>query len=215
MNFYFDFISPFAYLAWRRVHAVAERHGREVVPVPVLLAGILGAHGTKGPAEVPAKRRWVYKDAIRSARAMGVPFGPPPTHPFNPLLALRVAGEPMAAPVRRKLIDALYLAVWGGGGTGVEDPAAVAAICERSGLDGAAVVEAAGRDAAKARLKADTERAVADGVFGVPTIVVDGELFWGADRLDHVDRFLGGEQIADAELARWAEVRPSASRRGI
>ena len=91
----------------------------------------------------------------------------------------------------------------------------MAAICERSGLDGAALVDAAGRDGAKARLKSDTERAIADGVFGVPTVLVDGELFWGADRLDHIDRFLGGERITDAELARWAAIRPSATRRGV
>jgi 2-hydroxychromene-2-carboxylate isomerase len=193
VRFLFDVISPYAYVAWHRVHAVAARHGRAVEPVPVLFAGLLGAHGTKGPAEVPAKRAYVFKDAARAARVAGVSFGMPPEHPFNPLLALRVAGEPMDEERRRALITALFGAVWGGGGPGVTDPATVAAIASGVGLDGAALIAAAGREPAKARLRAATDAAIAAGVFGVPTMLVDGELFWGNDSLDHVDRFLAGE----------------------
>lgn len=193
IRFLFDIISPYAYVAWHRVHGIAGRHGRDVEPVPVLFAGLLGAHGTKGPAEVPAKRVYVFKDAARAAYVAGLTFGMPPAHPFNPLLALRIAGEPMDPGARRDLITALFRAVWGGGGPGVTDPEIVASICDQVGLDGAALVAAAGAEAAKARLRAATEEAIAAGAFGVPTMLADGELFWGNDSLDHLDRFLAGE----------------------
>lgn len=193
VRFLFDFISPYAYVAWHRVHAIAARHRRVVEPVPVLFAGLLAAHGTKGPAEVPAKRAYVFKDAARAAHAAGLTFGMPPAHPFNPLLALRLAGGELDEGARRDLITALYRAVWGGGGPGVTDPAVVAAIVDGIGLDGAALVAAAGAEPAKARLRAATDAAIADGAFGVPTLFVDGELFWGNDSLEHVDRFLAGE----------------------
>jgi 2-hydroxychromene-2-carboxylate isomerase len=95
--------------------------------------------------------------------------------------------------------------VWGGGGPGVEGAAVVARICDEVGLDGAALVAAARTDEVKARLRATTERAIARGVFGVPTMIADGELFWGNDSLDHLDRFLAGRDPVTADdLARWA-----------
>ena len=77
LRFHFDFLSPYAYLAWSRVHALAARHGREVEPVPVLFAGLLAAHGTRGPAEVEAKRRYLARDVLRIASAWGVPLSAP------------------------------------------------------------------------------------------------------------------------------------------
>lgn len=215
LRFHFDFLSPYAYVAWHRIHSVAEAHGRAVEPVPVLFAGLLGAHGTRGPAEVPAKRVYVFKDSMRAARRAGLTFGPPPAHPFNPLLALRMCGEPMTAEQRRRLIDGLYGAVWGGDGPGVTDAGVVAAIAERAGLDGAALVAAGNGEVAKTRLREATEAAIAAGVFGVPTILVDGELFWGNDSLDHLDRFLAGnDPIRDVDLQRWASLPSQAQRRG-
>jgi 2-hydroxychromene-2-carboxylate isomerase len=203
----FDFVSPYAYLAWHRLPALAARHGLAIVPVPVVFGAILGAHGTLGPAEVPAKRAYLVKDTVRAARAAGVPFGPPPAHPFNSLLALRVA---IQAPA---LIDRLFAAVWSGHGSGVDDPAVVAAIADDAGLDGAALVAAARTDDVKQRLRASTERAIARGVFGVPTMIVGGELFFGNDSFDHLDRFLAGrDPVTDEDLARWAAVAPSVVR---
>src|SRR4051812_42387593 len=92
--FHFDFISPYAYLAWRGIHALADRHGREVEARPVLLAGLLNATGGKGPAEVEPKRIYTYKHVSRLAHTAGIPLRPPPAHPFHPLQALRVAGLP-------------------------------------------------------------------------------------------------------------------------
>src|SRR5262245_31496393 len=96
MRFYFDYISPYAYIAWRRLPAIAARHAQTIEPVPVVFGALLSAHGTKGPAEVPAKRRYILKDVYRKARLAGVPFTLPPAHPFNPLLALRASSLVLA-----------------------------------------------------------------------------------------------------------------------
>jgi 2-hydroxychromene-2-carboxylate isomerase len=213
LRFHFDFISPYAYFAWTQIHALAGKHGREVEPVPVLFAGLLDAHGTKGPAEVPAKRLYVAKDSMRRARALGVPFAPPPSHPFNPLLALRISSLPLPRDTQRAIIDRFYAATWGDG-PGVTDPETVATLVSECGIDGAKAIADATTTEAKERVRAQTERAVREGVFGVPTILVDGELFWGVDSLEHLDRFLAGEAPVDAKmLERWARVMPSSERK--
>ncbi|MCB9766371.1 MAG: 2-hydroxychromene-2-carboxylate isomerase [Alphaproteobacteria bacterium] len=210
LRFLFDFISPYAYLGWKSVHALAERHGRVVQPVPVLFAAMLNHHGHKGPAEIPSKRIYVFKDVLRTAAVLGVPLQPPPSHPFNPLLALRVVGLDMPEDTRFALIDALYAATWGGG-PGVTDPAVVGRIAQDVGVPDAVV--RASQPEAKARLRDATNAAIAEGVFGVPTVLADGELFWGHDSFDHLDRFLAGEDPVDAALLeRWAHIRPSATR---
>jgi 2-hydroxychromene-2-carboxylate isomerase len=215
LRFHFDFISPYAYLAWTQIHRVAERHGRSVEPVPVLFAGLLDHHGTKGPAEIAAKQRYLVFDTTRKARALGVPLGAPLHHPFNPLLALRVASVPMEPAARRALIDRIFAGVWSGEAANVEDPATVARFLSEVGLD-ARVLEDAQSAEGKARLKEQTARANADHVFGVPTVLVDGEPFWGVDALPELDRFLAsGEPTLDREtIARWSKVTPSAVRPG-
>jgi 2-hydroxychromene-2-carboxylate isomerase len=212
IDFYFDFISPYAFIAWTQIHAIAERNGRTVEAIPVLLAALLDAHGTKGPAEIPAKRAFTFRDAYRKAHRLGLPvLMPPPSHPFNPLLALRVASLPFAPAKRRRVIDALYAATWSLG-TGVETPDTVAAAVKQAGFDGDALVRAAQEPEAKQRLREATERAVARGVFGVPTVIVDGELFWGTDALEHVETCIRGEDPVPKDLA-WAERPASATRR--
>jgi len=210
---YFDFISPYAYLAWKATPALAKKHGRTLEPRPVLFAALLNAHGHKGPAEIPPKRVYVFKNVLRLAAAAQLKLQPPPAHPFRPLLALRIAGLPaLDDELRFKAIDALFDATWGGG-PGVEDPETVIQVLDDAGLDGPALVAAAAGPDAKARLRTTTEEALSKGVFGVPTVDVDGELFWGYDALDHVDAALAGHDPVDAEaLARWADLPASAQR---
>jgi len=212
IRFLFDYLSPYAYIAWTQVHALAERHGRAVEPVPVLFAALLGAHGHKGPAEIPPKRVYVMKHTLRLAHRLGLPLAPPPGHPFNPLLALRASSLPMEPEQRRALIDRLFAATWGGG-PGVEDPAVVSRLASQAGLDGDWVIEQAGSAEAKARLRAQTDAALAAGVFGVPTLLVGGELFWGYDAFPDVEsHLLGHDPIDMAQLARWADL-PATARR--
>lgn len=212
IRFLFDYISPYAYLAWTQVHDLAARHGREVEPVPVLFAALLDAWGQRGPAEIPPKRVYVFKDVLRHAYRLGVPLVPPPAHPFNPLLALRASSLPMAPDARRELINRLFRETWGGG-RGVTDPAVIAEVASRVGLDGAEVVRRANDPDAKERLRAQTAQAVADGVFGVPTLVVDGELFWGFDSWPHVETRLRGEDpVDDARVRQWQDLPAAAVR---
>jgi 2-hydroxychromene-2-carboxylate isomerase len=212
IRFLFDFISPYAYIAWTQVHAVAERNERRVEPVPVLFAALLDAHGHKGPAEIPPKRLYTFKHVLRLASRLGLPLSPPPSHPFNPLLALRVASLPMADDTRRDLIDRLYDATWADG-PGVEDEQVVARMAGDAGLDGAEAVARARSDEGKARLRAQTDAALAAGAFGVPTMLVGSELFWGYDSLADVEMHLRGEDPATpAVLARWAG-RPATAQR--
>jgi 2-hydroxychromene-2-carboxylate isomerase len=208
LDFYCDFISPYAYLGWTQIHALAARHGREVRPIPVLFAALLKHAGTLGPAEIPAKRTYIYKDTLRTARALGVPFAPPPSHPFNPLLALRVA----TANPSRAVVDALYRATWGGGG-GVESESAIGRVLDAAGLPSATLLAAANEPATKQRLRDATDAAIARGVFGVPTMIADGELFWGVDSFAHLERFLAGHDTVTADdAAAFARLVPSAER---
>jgi 2-hydroxychromene-2-carboxylate isomerase len=215
LRFCFDYVSPYAYLAWTQIHALAARHDREVVPIPVVFGALLDAGGQKGPAEIPAKRAYLFKDCVRLAHALGVPFALPPAHPFNPLLALRASSLPMPETTRRALIDRLYAAAWGGG-PGVTDPAEVAAAAGAVGLDGEQVVRDAGAQAAKDLVRRHTEEALAAGVFGVPTTIADGELFWGVDALPHLERFLDGRDPVTMEMVdRWASLPAGTVRRAV
>jgi 2-hydroxychromene-2-carboxylate isomerase len=215
LRFHFDFVSPYSYLAWAQIHRVAERHGRSVDPDPILFAGLLNHHDTKGPAEIPAKRRYLLFDTVRKARALGVPLGPPVHHPFNPLLALRVASAPMEGATRRALIDRIYLGVWSGEGADAESEATIARFLEEVGLDARDALESARSAEGKARLQEQTARAIAEGVFGVPTVLVDGEPFWGVDALAELERFLAeGKPTLDREtVERWSAITPSAVRK--
>jgi 2-hydroxychromene-2-carboxylate isomerase len=213
IRLYFDYLSPYAYLCWTQIHAFAERHGRAVEPIPVLLAAILDAMGTRGPAEIPPKRASIIKDEARLAHQLGVPLDAPPAHPFNPLLALRLSSLPMDPARRRALIDALFRAVWAGGG-GIVERERVASIAAAAGLPGDALAEAESAEG-KARVKRQTDEALAAGAFGVPTLVVGGELFFGLDSLPHLDRWLrGADPVDPALVARWASL-PAAAVRAI
>lgn len=210
--FYFDFISPYAYLGWVQVHALAERFGRQIRPIPVLFAGLLDAHGNVGPAEVPAKRSYIFKDTLRHALTLGVPFKPPPSHPFNPLLALRIASLPLSSDERRRVIDLLFLATWGTG-IGVTAPEVVTACLSEAGFDGDALVSGAAAPEIKALVRERTEAAIASGVFGVPTLLIDGELFWGIDSFAHAARRLAGaDPLTPEVLAGFRDVPASATR---
>lgn len=210
--FHFDFLSPYAYLAWRGIHALAERHGARVEPVPVLLAAILSAHGHKGPAEIPPKRIYVIKNVARVAHSLGISIRIPPAHPFNPLLALRIASLPLADAERRALIDILFRAVWDGG-PGVAEPETVSALLSGAGYDGPGIVAAAQSDMAKQALRRSTDEGLARGLFGVPTILVENELFWGVDSFPHLEAFLRGEDPVPADLVeRWRTLPAQATR---
>jgi 2-hydroxychromene-2-carboxylate isomerase len=213
LRFCLDYLSPYAYLAWTRMPAIAARHGRTVEPVPVLLAGMLNAVGSVGPAEIPPKRVYVFKHTLRIAHEFGVPLVPPPSHPFNPLLALRVTAAVEDLEARSRLVSALYASTWGGG-KGVESPEAVAAAIQSAGLEAQPLLAAAQTPEVKDRVRRNTEEALAAGAFGVPSILADGEMFFGVDSLGHLEQFLRGEDpLSQVDLERWRDLPATASRR--
>jgi len=212
VRFYFDFVSPNAYLAWTQLPALCARHGATIEPVPVLFAGLLEAHGQLGPAEMPAKTRWMVRNNLRKAARLGVALNPPAFHPFNPLLALRACSLPLAPADVERLVGALFRAVWVDG-LHVSDAAVVARVADGIGIDGARLVADATAPAAKARLRERTDAAIAGGVFGIPTMTVGDDLFWGFDDFPQLDARLAGRDPLDAAaVRRWDEPRASATR---
>ena len=213
VRFLFDYISHNAYLAWVELQPLAQRCGRAGEPVPVLFAGLLNAHGQLGPAEVPPKARWMMLNVARKARRLGIPFAPPATHPFPPLLALRATWAAAEGAPRHRLIDALFRAAWAES-QDMGDPGVIANAARAAGLDGDALLADAARDEVKARLRDATDAAVREGVWGVPTFAADGEVFWGFDDLAYLELFLAGRdplQPGDAE--RFTDYGASARRR--
>jgi 2-hydroxychromene-2-carboxylate isomerase len=212
LRFVFDYVSPYAYLASTQLPALAGRHPVELAAVPALFSGMLAATGSRGPAEIPLRREYMLHDVTRLARALGVPITPPATHPFNPLTALRVTCAVDGAQ-RWKLVHALFRGAWAEARR-VDDPSVVADIVAEQGFDREALLTRAASDEVKAQLRRATDEAIQQGAFGVPTMFVDDQLFWGVDSLPLLERYLAGEDTPDvAELARWRAIAPSATRR--
>ena len=204
LRWYFDFISPFAYLQWPRVRALLDAHA--IVPVPILFGAVLDAVGQKGPAEIPRKREFTYRHVLWQARRQGVALKFPPAHPFNPLAALRLC---IAAGSTPEAVSAIQDWIWANGNAG-DSLDALAPVAERLGV----AADAATSDAVKATLRTNTEAAIASGVFGVPTLAIGDELFWGNDAHDFAVAALRDPALLeDAEMRRIAAL-PVGVRRG-
>lgn len=217
LRFYFDFISPYAYLGWVQLHEFAARRRLKVEPVPVLFAAMLGHWGHKGPAEIAPKRVYTFKHVVRLAQGLGVPLQPPIAHPFNPLLALRIASVPMPEQEQRRVTDMLFARTWVGRKSIWDADALVKALCDVD-LDGEKLVQEACSPEGKARVRAQTDAAIEQGVFGVPSFVVPSaagdEVFWGQDVLGHLEAFLEGEDPAAGVAKRWGDI-PAAAQRTV
>ena len=207
IQFYFDYESPNAYLAWTQLPALARRHEFDVEPVPILYAALLDANGQLGPGEQPTKGRWMWKNLLRKSALLGVRLNKPAFLPFNPLLALRVSILPLEAHRREALIDALFEAVWVRG-LHVSEAAVVEGVAGGIGLPGAELVASAQSVEIKARLRAQTDEAIARGVFGVPSMIVGDELFWGYDDFPYLERVLAGNDPLDPEALRHWDAPP-------
>jgi 2-hydroxychromene-2-carboxylate isomerase len=210
LDFFFDPVSPYAWLAMRSLDRL-EAAGVEIRFVPVLFAGLLKAHGNLGPAEVPAKRTYLFRDVMREAARRGLPFSGPPGHPFNPLMALRMCTALENDAGRRTLALALLAACWERG-EDISDAPTLARLANGAGFDGQELVARAAEPAVKQALAAATEAAIADGIFGVPTYRLDGELFWGGDRIETLLWHLEGGKIDEEQLARFLARPPLAQR---
>lgn len=173
VSWVFDIISPFAYLGLRDLERLPAHVDLRFVPV--LLAGILSHFGQKGPAEIPSKRRFTYRFVLWRARQMGLAVRFPPAHPFNPLAALRLI---LAAGSSRRAASVVLDAVFRDG-RDVSDPRVIAELAQELGVADAG--RAVSDSRVKQQLRENTDWAISLGVFGVPTLVVGRELFWGHD----------------------------------
>ena len=191
VEFLFDLGSPYSYLAWHQLPKVAQAQGASMVYTPVLLGGIFQATGNASPAEVPAKARYLDIDLARWAQAWCLQIASNPAFPINTLALMRgaVATQMQGDEPFQRYMQAMYHAMFGAP-RNVGDPAEVAAVLTAAGFDAAQFMAQIGQQAVKDRLKDNTQRAVARGVFGAPSFFVGDELFWGQDRLDQVAQAL-------------------------
>jgi 2-hydroxychromene-2-carboxylate isomerase len=185
IEFWFDFISPFAYLAFERLPQALEGVSHAVDYRPVLFAGLLQHWGQKGPAELPTKRAWTFRHVHWMAAQHGIPMQTPAQHPFNPLALLRLA---IACGPNRHVVETIFRHVWQGGGADANDAQRLAALRER--LKPAR--DPAGDDV-KRELRAATEEAIVLGLFGVPSFRTDDRIFWGVDALPMLRAALTGD----------------------
>jgi 2-hydroxychromene-2-carboxylate isomerase len=214
VRFYFDYESPNAYIAWMRLPDLARKYGFTVEPLPILYSALLDANGQIGPGEQPTKGRWMAANVVRKALLLKIPLNPPAFMPFSPLLALRASLLPLEDAMRRALITALFEAVWVRS-LHVSEPAVVERVADEVGLAGRDIVAKAQTPEIKVELRRATDDAIARGVFGVPSMEVGDELFWGYDDFPYLELFLAGKDPLDRrkETERWARVRPSSVRR--
>ena len=207
IDFYLDFISPYAYLAFERLPEALEGLSYSVAYKPILLGALLKHHGQLGPAEIPAKRAWTYRHVLWLGHAHGVPIEMPATHPYNPLPHLRLAlATTSDGDISRHVAETIFRDVWR---TGAEagDPSRLAALAAQL----PAVRDSAG-DPVKAQLKANTDAAAALGVFGTPTFQVDGRVFWGFDALPMLRAALDSDAWFEGPQWQGADQRPGLTR---
>lgn len=213
LQFFFDVVSPYAWLGWHELNARRSELKLDVEPVPTLFGVLLDARGGVGPAEIPEKRAATFRDVYRCSRLAGLRLEGPPRHPFNPLKALRLCAAVSDHETRFQLAGALLDAAWSEG-RDVESEDTLRAVLTAQGLR-LELLDAITTPTIKESLRASVDRALALGVFGVPTFVLGTELFWGHDRLPHLSAFLRGELDTDEELLARILSRPrGVERRG-
>ena len=207
-RWYFDLVSPFAYLHLKRF---SELHpALDIEFVPVLFAGLLKHWDNKGPAELAPKRLHTYRSCVWAASQHGIPFRMPPRHPFNPLHGQRLLAG-LGAP--RAAVEAAYDFIWGEGrDLAAEWPLFYA----RLGVDGERAAALIGDPQVKQALIENTAAAAAQGVFGVPTLAFRGQNFWGSDTIAWANAFIDNPRMFDSgEMKRAGEIEVGAARKEV
>ena len=201
-TWYFDYISPYPYLQMARFDQLPA--DLEITAKPVLFAGLLGHWDQKGPAEIPAKRRQTYRYCHWLANKRGIPFKTPPRHPFNPLALLRLT---IALGSKFDVIAKIYHHIWGTGHDG-QEPESLKILGESLGIESLEKMnDLISEPSVKLELRQNTEEAIQKGVFGVPTFVVDEELYWGDDALDMMTDYLANpEAFSRGEMQRLKDL---------
>jgi 2-hydroxychromene-2-carboxylate isomerase len=205
--FHFDFISPYSYLALVKARRFEAETGARFDVRPIVYAKVLDSTGLVGPVEVEVKRRYTFADVLRCAHEQGVPLVGPPRHPFRSLEALRTVVLHLADERALDLAVALSSACWGEG-RDLTDVKVIEDVAARAGFDVASLAERIATPEVKDALAATTAEAIEAGVFGVPTFIVGGEMFWGQDRMPHLAAYLAGRMPPARDLSAPLVSRP-------
>jgi 2-hydroxychromene-2-carboxylate isomerase len=192
IEFYFDFLSPYSYLAWIWVRK--QPYDFEFYPVSV--ASIVAHFDTKGPAQIAPKRNYLFKDLLRYSKLNEVNFTTPKSLPFNSLYALRLALKEVAADQQKAIIDAIFMAGWSEGEEiGSDDSLKV--ILKKKGLYSDELFARMEDMQARVALKSNIERALNKELFGVPSFIIDDEIFWGNDSTKYLEMYINGSDPLD------------------
>jgi 2-hydroxychromene-2-carboxylate isomerase len=189
VEFFYDFTSPTAFLAWTQLPKIAARTGAKLVYRPMFLGGVMQATENRPPGTVAAKGRWMQADLERWAKRYGVSFARNPHFPMLTLLTQRIAVGLQGRPEFERYLEAVFKAAWLDQ-KNIADKAVLAEVLAAAGLDAPALIALADDPANKEKLKANTDEAVARGAFGAPTFFVGDEMHFGQDRLDFVEEAL-------------------------
>ena len=194
LEFYFDYLSPYAYFGWINATSFCAKHQLKLVPRPVVFGKLLDHWGQLGPAEIPPKRQWLGKYCLLYAAKHNIPLAFPKYHPFNSLTALRLSLNEVSGPHQQAIITALFDASWGQGGD-MGDDGEIEQLLNAKGLPGTELMAKAKTESIKDTLKAATAAAIERGVFGIPTMIINGELFWGNDQFEFIADFVNDREL--------------------
>ena len=212
LNFYFDFLSPFSYFAWIKLQSNKDLI---IDYKPVALGPLLNHWNIKGPGEIEPKREFLLKQCLRYAAKNKIDFTTPKTHPFNSLYALRLALKSTAGDLQADVIKTLWLAGWQKR-IDMGEPDELIKVLREAALPADELYEKSFSKEAKVELKANIQEAISFGVFGVPSMVVDSELFWGNDAVEDMLNFVNGTDPLDREnLAMLLSSTPRAASQAI
>ena len=189
VEFFYDFTSPTAYLAWARLPAIAQRTGATIIYRPMFLGGVMQTTGNRPPGTLPQKAKWMAADLQRWAKRFNTPYNLNPHFPMMTLMVQRAAQEWVNRPDFDKYLAAIFNAAWRDS-KNIADKVALAEILTAAGFSPEEFFAAAENPANKEKLKATTDEAVERGVFGAPTFFVGDEMHFGQDRLDFVEEAL-------------------------
>ena len=189
VEFFFDVGSPASYLAWTQLESIAQRTNAKIIWRPMLLGAVFQATGNASPAAVPAKGAYMLKDLQHFSNIYGVPFNFNPFFPLNTMHLMRGATAYLEEPEFQAYLVAIFNALWSEQ-LNMESPEVVAEVLTKAGIDVTDFMARISETEVKERLKDTTEEAVARGVFGAPSFFVNGEMFFGQDRLSFVETAL-------------------------
>ena len=207
ITMYFDFISPYAYLAFKEIERGLNNRV-DITYRPILFGGLLNHYGQLGPAEIPYRREWTFLQALWQGKEAGIPIQLPKSHPFNPLPLLRLAiAETKSGNPSRETCRKIFEFVWNRG-IDVTDEV------EFRELSSAIKLEREPNDPdVKEQLKKNTEEAIANHVYGVPSFYYNNKIFWGNDSLKMLEAYIDGDPWIDENWSKPDAVTVGIKRR--